>query len=78
MGWKIVINLGATAHAATHKDGGADEIKLNELGDPTASVDFNNQQLQKACIERLATAPSAVTGRIYYNETDGHFYVYKP
>ena len=61
MGWKIIINLGATEHAATHKKGGTDEVKLNELGNPLAAVNFDNQQLEKAVIERLATAPSAVT-----------------
>ncbi len=78
MGWKIIINLGATEHAATHKKGGTDEVKLNELGNPLAAVNFDNQQLEKAVIERLATAPSAVTGRIFYNTTDGCYYVYKP
>lgn len=33
-----------TAHAATHKVGGADAIKLNELALPTAAVPFNGQQ----------------------------------
>jgi len=32
------------AHAASHKDGGADELLLHELGEPTAAVDFDLQQ----------------------------------
>ncbi len=32
-----------TAHATTHKTGGSDVLKLNELGAPTASVAFNAQ-----------------------------------
>lgn len=31
-------------HAARHKSGGADEIKLHELGAPTADVPFNGQK----------------------------------
>lgn len=33
-----------TAHATSHKSGGSDPIKLNELAAPTASVAFNSQK----------------------------------
>lgn len=33
-----------TAHATTHKSGGTDAIKLNELAAPTAAVAFNSQK----------------------------------
>lgn len=32
-----------TTHATSHKSGGSDAIKLNELAAPTAAVAFNNQ-----------------------------------
>lgn len=34
-----------SAHANTHKAGGTDAIKLNELAKPTASVDMNSQKV---------------------------------
>lgn len=43
------------AHAASHKTGGGDEIKLHELGAPTGSVSLNSQK-----ITNLAT-PSAAS-----------------
>jgi hypothetical protein len=48
-------------------------LKMNSLA--TANVKF---QLYKAQAEILTTAPSAGTGRMYYNSTDGHIYVYVP
>lgn len=69
------------AHAASHKDAGADEILLNELGEPTAAVNINQQQLDGAVLEAVATAPDAgaeVEGQIYFNTTAGdkHPYVW--
>jgi len=44
------------AHAASHKDAGSDEILLDELGEPTAAVDMNEQQLQDVIIHTVADA----------------------
>lgn len=33
------------AHAVSHKDGGSDELLLNELGQPNGDVDFNGWEL---------------------------------
>ena len=66
-----------TAHEASHKSGGGDEILLNEFGDPTGSVEFNQQELLKAVVEQLATAPGTPTqGQLYYDTADDHVYVY--
>lgn len=32
------------AHAASHKNAGADELLLHELGEPTSAIDFDLQQ----------------------------------
>lgn len=37
-----------TAHAASHKDGGSDVIRLDELDEPTAPVDFGGQEAVNA------------------------------
>ena len=34
-----------TAHASTHKSGGSDAIRLDELANPTASVNLNSQRV---------------------------------
>ena len=66
-----------TAHEASHKNGGSDEILLNEFGEPTASVEFSQQQLLKMVFEQLATAPGTPTqGQVYYDTVDDHVYVY--
>jgi len=44
-----------TAHAASHKNGGSDEILLNEFGEPTGTVNMNDQEVQNI-------------GRINYNQ----------
>ena len=44
------------AHAASHKDGAADEILLHELGEPTSAVDMNEQQLEDVIIHTVADA----------------------
>ena len=51
------------AHAATHKDGGADEILLNEFGEPTAAVSFDGQQATDLVLHTVAdaTARDALT-----------------
>lgn len=61
--WKTLAN---TAHAATHKNGGSDEILLNELGEPTGSVDFNSQQALNLRIENRTSDPSSpAVGQIW-------------
>jgi len=51
------------AHAASHKDGGSDEILLNEFGEPTAAVEFDGQEIQNPVIHQVAdsTALNALT-----------------
>ena len=44
------------AHAASHKDGGADELLLHEFGEPTGVVKINGQQLQNSIIHQVADA----------------------
>ncbi|GAI45419.1 unnamed protein product, partial [marine sediment metagenome] len=44
----------AGAHAASHKDGGADEILLHEFGEPTAAVPFDGQQATDLVIHTVA------------------------
>jgi hypothetical protein len=65
------------AHATTHKSGGGDSIKLNELADPTAEIKINKQALRNPVIDPQATAPATpVDGQTYYNTADDHVYVY--
>ena len=47
------------AHAASHKDGGADVLLLHEFGDPTASVEFAQQQALQFRLENRAADPGA-------------------
>jgi len=44
-GWKDPTSLAVATHATTHKSGGADAIKLNELAVPTSAVGFNGPGL---------------------------------
>jgi hypothetical protein len=79
MSWKIVIVVSSFAsHAIKHKNGGVDELKLNELGEPVAAVNFDNQPANKFRVQGLALEPSAVSARLYFNTADGHLYVYQP
>lgn len=56
----------AATHAARHKNGGADELLLHELGEPTASVEFSQQQALRFVIENRTSDPvSPVTGEIW-------------
>lgn len=64
-------------HAVSHKDGGADEILLHELGEPTGSIEINKQSLLNPVIDPLATEPATpVDGQVYYNTGDKHLYCY--
>lgn len=67
----------AESHAAAHKNGGAQEILLNELGEPTSAVDFNQQEAKNIVFEQLSTPPGTPTqGQAYYDTDDDHVYVY--
>ena len=48
-----------TAHAASHKLGGSDVILLNEFGNPTASVEFNQQQALQFRLENRTSDPGS-------------------
>jgi len=64
-------------HATSHKSGGGDSIKLNELADPTAEIKINKQALRNPVIDPQATAPSTpVDGQIYFSTADDHLYAY--
>lgn len=66
-----------SAHEATHKSGGGDEILLNEFGNPTGSIEINKQSLLNLVIDPQASAPGTpVDGQAYYNTVDDHIYVY--
>lgn len=59
------------AHAASHKNAGADELLLNELGEPTGAVAFDGQQATDFVAQNSATAPvTAVLGKIYFDTDD--------
>jgi len=62
-GWKDPATLDVATHATTHKSGGADAIKLNELAVPTSAVPFNGQQFTDMVIHTVAdtTAMNALT-----------------
>ncbi len=67
------------AHAADHKDGGGDDLDLDELGAPTGNVNFNKKQATALVLDVQATAPTTpVEGQIYHNSVDDHPYVYVP
>ena len=56
----------AAAHASRHKNGGADELLLHELGEPTASVEFAQQQALQFVIENRTIDPvSPVSGQLW-------------
>lgn len=63
------------AHKASHQDGGGDEIKLNEFGEPTAKVPFAGQQAGDLVLENLASDPTPVLGKLYFKTGDLHPYV---
>lgn len=64
------------AHAATHKNGAADELLLHELGEPTAAIEISGQQLQNAVLHNSADNPAvAVDGKIYFKTGDTSVYV---
>jgi len=71
------VELASTSHAATHKDGGSDELLLHELGQPTAPVNFNLQEADNFCVEELNTEPALSAGRIYRDSSTSKLYYCK-
>lgn len=62
------------AHATTHKNGGDDEILLNEFGEPTGAVAFDGQQATNLVWHTVADATArgaltAVVGKAVF-QTD--------
>jgi len=68
------------AHAASHKDGAADEILLHELGEPTAAVAIDGQQLTDYVIHTVADAAAMnaltpLVGKICWRTDELHPFV---
>lgn len=68
------------AHADTHKNSGGDEILLHELGEPTAALDINGQEIQDAVIHQVADntallALTPVVGKIAMQIDTGGIYI---
>jgi len=64
----------AAVHAASHKDGGSDEILLHEFGEPTSAVKFDGQQATDFVVHTVADADArnaldAVVGKMVW-QTD--------
>lgn len=58
------------AHATSHKSGGSDAIRLDELATPTASVAFNDQQATSFRIENRTSDPGSPTEGQIWLRTD--------
>lgn len=70
--WIDPATLDVKAHATTHKNGGTDEILLNEFGEPTGAVAFDGQQAQNILLHTVADAgsrPAAAVAKIIW-QTD--------
>ncbi|MBA7574410.1 hypothetical protein ES708_16216 [subsurface metagenome] len=66
------------AHAATHKDGQTDEIKLNEFGEPVAAVPFDGQQATDLVVHSVVDAaarPTPVVAKVCHQQDDDHLYL---
>ena len=79
-GWKDPATLDVASHATTHKSGGADVIKLNELGAPTAAVNFNGQQFNDMVIHTVTDqaareALTPVVGKMVWQTDELALYV---
>ena len=59
-----------TAHADSHKLGGSDVILLNEFGNPTASVEFNQQQALQFRLENRTSDPGSPANGECWLRTD--------
>lgn len=56
-----------TAHATSHKLAGSDVILLNEFGNPTGSVEFNQQQVLQMRVENRTSDPgSPAVGQVWF------------
>jgi len=62
--------LSFEAHASRHALGGDDELKLNQLGLPVASVAFNDQQATSFRVENRTTDPVSPTVGQLWLRTD--------
>lgn len=79
--WKQVAYVGEPGtHAATHEDGGSDELTLDALGEPLAAVEFDGQQAQNLVVHtvadeaaRLALTP--VVGKMAFQSDELAIYI---
>ena len=75
--WSVIGGGSIGDHAISHEDGGTDEIRLDQLGEPTAAVDMNLQDIANVCIEGLAEEPALTYGRIYRNTVSNRLFICK-
>lgn len=63
LAWAAPASVAPLAHAATHKNGGSDELLLSDFGEPTAAVKFDGQQATNFIVHQVAdaTALAALT-----------------
>ena len=59
-----------TAHAASHKSGGGDPIKLNEFANPDAAVQFSQQQALQFRVENRTSDPTTPSAGEMWLRTD--------
>jgi hypothetical protein len=67
------------AHAASHKNGGTDELLLSDFGEPTAAVKFDGQQATNLVTHNVADATARVAltpviGKIVFQVDELAFY----
>jgi hypothetical protein len=64
------------AHAASHKNGGADELLLHELGEPTGDVECAGQEFNDFVLQKSAGDPATpVVAKAYFKSGDTGVYV---
>lgn len=68
----------ALPHAASHKLGGTDVIKLNEFGLADGTINVNDQMITKMRFEAASAAVtgSPADGSVFFDTDDDHVYVY--
>lgn len=69
-----------SSHAASHKNGGSDEILLHEFGEPTGAIAIDGQQLTNIVIHNVADAAARgglteVAGKVCYQVDTDVLYV---
>lgn len=69
-GTVMTIDAGVTvdpnAHAPSHKDGGSDELALDEFANPSSAVEFAQQEALQLRIENRTSDPgSPAVGQIW-------------